>query len=188
MLAFLDKKDSLAGCPVLGAGEHGWVYRVPLQDDLVVAIECVPNPADDYLAQKHYWALESLGFIRHRNLVQLLAYVFGTNSHFLVYEFVPGGSLQDALNKLLGNELTLSWPQRHRILCGVARGLAYLHDGSLGSYFVHRNLNSTKILLDEGYEAKIGDFSRAFSTFRRVIHPIDLTDCFVAPERQGTGR
>jgi serine/threonine protein kinase len=118
--------------------------------------------------------------------VQLLAYVFGTNSHFLVYEFVPGGSLQDALNELLGNELTLSWPQRHRILCGVGRGLAYLHDRSFGSYSVHRDLNPTNILLDDGYEAKIGDFSRASSTFR--FKAADLMDCFIAPERQGFGR
>jgi serine/threonine protein kinase len=185
MLAFLDKKDALAGCRLLGEGGHGRVYQVPLQNGLVVAIECVPKHADGLLARKYYSALESLGSIRHRNLVQLLAHVFGTNSHFLMYEFVPGGSLQDALNELLVMNLTLSWPQRHRILCGVARGLAYLHCGSLGSYFLHRNLNPTSILLDDGYEAKIGDFYRASSTFRFMP---DNLKVFIAPEHPGTGR
>jgi serine/threonine protein kinase len=192
MLAFLDKEDALAGCRLLGCrlygeGGYGRVYRVPLQDDLVVAIKCFRDPfLNDYLGQKYYWYFESLGFIRHRNLVQLLAYVFRANSNFLVYEFVPGGSLQDALNQMAARKLTLSWPQRHRILCGVARGLASLHDGSLGSSFLHRNLKPTNILLDEGYEAKIGDFSLAAIMALEGTHRVPAvffgTDGFVSPE------
>jgi serine/threonine protein kinase len=193
MLAFLDKKDSLAGCRVLGKGEHGRVYRVPLQDDLVVAIMCFRDPfLDDYLGQKYYWYFESLGFLRHRNLVPLLAYVSTTDFHYFVYEFVPGGSLEDALDQMAARKLTLSWPQRHRILCGVARCLSYLHGKPLRSYHVPGNLKPANILLDEGYEAKIGDFSLAAIMALEPTHSttdvIAATVGFIAPEYLQTGR
>jgi serine/threonine protein kinase len=187
MLEFLDKEDALAGCRLLGEGGHERVYQVPLQRDVVVAIKCARYPTLNYLAQKYYWDFESLSFIRHRNLVRLLAYVFRTNCHFFVYEFVPGGSLQDALmNQMAAKKLTLSWPHRHRILCGVARGLASLHDGSLSSSIVHRNLKPANILLDEGYEAKIGDFSLAALNAHVGTHRVPAVfygmDGFVSPE------
>lgn len=200
MLAFLDKEDALAACHVLGEGGNGKVYEVPLQEDFVVAIKCVHHhnmeEADgepiSHDAKQIRAELETLGFIRHRNLVQLLAYVFKSNSHLLVYEFMPGGSLQDALNRMAKGTLTLTWPERHRILCGVAQGLAYLHNESLGSSIVHRDLKPGNILLDYGYEAKLGDFGLAAIVPLKATHAttdvIAGTIGFIAPEYHQTLR
>ena len=199
VLAFLDKDDALAGCRLLGEGGNGKVYQVPLQDELVVAIKCVHNPTTaDFDGEEPYDArqiraeLETLGFIRHRNLVQLFAYVFKTDCHLLVYEFMPKGSLQDALNQMAAGNLTLSWPERHRILCGVAQGLAYLHNESLGSSIVHRDLKPANILLDEGYEAKLGDFGLAAIVPLKATHAstnvVAGTIGFIAPEYHQTLR
>ncbi|KAG0626895.1 hypothetical protein M758_2G159700 [Ceratodon purpureus] len=202
MLAFLDKDDALAGCRLLGQGGNGKVYHVPLQDDLVVAIKCVRNPDQDvegddpkietHDARQIRAELETLGFIRHRNLVQLLAYISKTDSHMLIYEFMPGGSLQDALNRMAAGNLTLSWPERHRILCGVAQGLAYLHNESLGSSIVHRDLKPANILLDERFEAKLGDFGLAAIVPLKATHAstnvIAGTIGFIAPEYHQTLR
>ncbi|XP_024385704.1 uncharacterized protein [Physcomitrium patens] len=200
MLAFLDKEDALAGCRLLGAGGNGKVYQVPLQDDLVVAIKCVRIASDEaeegsdssHDAKQIRAELETLGFIRHRNLVRLLAYIFKEDSHLLVYEYMPGGSLQDALHRVATGNLTLSWPERHRILCGVAQGLAYLHNESLGSSIVHRDLKPANILLDEGYEAKLGDFGLAAVVPLKATHAttevLAGTIGFIAPEYHQTMR
>ena len=198
MLAFLDKEDALAGYRLLGEGGNGRVFQVPLQDDLVVAIKCVRNHAPDedqtinHDAKQIRAELETLGFIRHRNLVQLLAYMFKSDSHLLIYEFVPGGSLQDALNQMAAGTLTLSWPERQKILCGVAQGLAYLHNESLGSAIVHRDLKPANILLDDGFEAKLGDFGLAAIVPLKATHAttdvLAGTIGFIAPEYHQTMR
>nr|APU94844.1 leucine-rich repeat receptor-like protein kinase [Pohlia nutans] len=203
MLAFLDKEDALTDCRVLGEGGNGKVYQVSLQEDFVVAIKCVRHHSEpeqeqeegdpiSHDAKQIRAELETLGFIRHRNLVQLLAYIFKSDSHLLVYEFMPGGSLQDALNRMAKGTLTLSWPERHRILCGVAQGLAYLHNESLGSSIVHRDLKPANILLDEGYEAKLGDFGLAAIVPLKATHAttdvLAGTIGFIAPEYHQTMR
>ena len=103
ILAFLDKDHALAGYRLLREGRNGKVYQVPLEDNVVVAIKCVRSPShnpknedprvETHNARQIRVELETLGFIRHRNLVQLLANIFKTNSHLLVYEFMPSGSL-----------------------------------------------------------------------------------------------
>lgn len=52
---------------------------------------------------------------------------------------------------------TLSWPERLRIAQGTARGLMYIHEYSPRKY-VHGNLKSTKILLDDELQPRISGF------------------------------
>lgn len=55
---------------------------------------------------------------------------------------------------------TLGWKQRFDIICGVARGLAYLHD-EFHISIIHRDIKSSNILLDVDYQPKIADFGLA---------------------------
>ncbi|KAK9108452.1 hypothetical protein Syun_024463 [Stephania yunnanensis] len=103
----------------------------------------------------------------HRsNIVQLLGtcIVDGPDS-FLVFEYAKNGSLKDWLHGGLAMKSQfiascycfLKWNQRLRICLDVAIALQYMHQVMNPSY-VHRNIKSKNILLDEQFNAKIGNF------------------------------
>ncbi|XVE98998.1 hypothetical protein REPUB_Repub03eG0158100 [Reevesia pubescens] len=54
----------------------------------------------------------------------------------------------------------LDWPTRKRIALGSVRGLSYLHN-HCDPKIIHRDVKAANILLDEEFEAVVGDFSLA---------------------------
>ncbi|KAF2538830.1 hypothetical protein F2Q68_00021018 [Brassica cretica] len=101
--------------------------------------------------------VETLGSIRHKNIVKLFSYFSSLDCSLLVYEYMPNGNLWDALHK---GFVHLEWSTRHKIAVGVAQGLAYLHH-DLSPPIIHRDIKSTNILLDVNYQPKVADFGIA---------------------------
>ncbi|KAI8015021.1 Receptor protein-tyrosine kinase CEPR1 [Camellia lanceoleosa] len=150
---------------IVGHGGSGTVYRIELSNGDVVAVKKLwsrktKNSASEdqlFVANELKTEVDTLGSIRHKNIVKLYCYFSSLDCNLLVYEYMPNGNLWDALHK---GKILLDWPIRHQIALGIAQGLAYLHH-DLKPSIIHRDIKSTNILLDINYQPKVADFGIA---------------------------
>ncbi|KAM1025897.1 hypothetical protein ACFX13_039616 [Malus domestica] len=140
----------------IGQGGYGSVY-FGLLGELEVAIKKMRSSR----SKEFFAELKVLCKIHHNNVVELLGYASGSEHLCLVYEFVRNGSLNDHLHDpLLKGNQPLSWTARAQIALDTARGIEYIHDHTKTRY-VHRDIKTSNILLDQGLRAKVADFGLA---------------------------
>lgn len=151
---------------LVGIGGFGEVYKAELKDGSVVAIKKLLQFS--YQGDREFTAeMETLGKIKHRNLVPLLGYCKVGEERLLVYEYMHGGSLDDRLHGDEGTKEKLTWELRKKIACGAARGLCFLHHSCI-PHIIHRDMKSSNVLLDKSLEARVSDFGMA-----RLINALD---------------
>ncbi|RDY12408.1 Receptor-like protein kinase HSL1, partial [Mucuna pruriens] len=144
---------------VIGSGASGKVYKVALSNGEVVAVKklygarSVDSEKDGFEVE-----VETLGKIRHKNIVRLWCCCNSRDSKLLVYEYMPNGSLADLLHS--SKKSLLDWPTRYKIAIDAAEGLSYLHHDCVPP-IVHRDVKSSNILLDDEFGAKVADFGVA---------------------------
>ncbi|XP_020173154.1 receptor-like cytoplasmic kinase 176 isoform X1 [Aegilops tauschii subsp. strangulata] len=129
-----------------------------------------------------YAEVKYLGQLSHPNLVKLLGYCNEDRSQcLLVYEFMPQGSLENHLVRRGLHFQPLSWHLRMKVALGAAKGLAFLHSGNVP--VIQHEFNTSNVLLDSSYNAKLSDFGLA------RMEPMDdlSTDVHAAPEYVDTG-
>ncbi|XP_062101751.1 brassinosteroid LRR receptor kinase BRL1 [Humulus lupulus] len=148
---------------IVGDGSFGLVYKAHLSG-LPVAIKKL-DP-DAFQGFREFRAeMETLGNLRHRNLVKILGYCISGQDRILIYEFIERGNLDIWLHDSSSSStestlsLPLSWATRKKIVKGVANGLNYLH--GLEKPIIHRDIKASNVLLDRDFEARIADFGLA---------------------------
>ncbi|XP_039042729.1 probable receptor-like protein kinase At1g30570 isoform X1 [Hibiscus syriacus] len=166
---------------LIGEGKFGEVYKGLLQDGVLVAIKKrVGEPSEEFIDEACY-----LSSIQHRNLVTLLGYCQENNQQFLVYEYIPNGSVSIHLYGV-GQVSAQKIEFKHRlsIALGAAKGLAHLH--SLSPRLVHKDFKTANVLVDENFIAKVADAGlRNFLGRMDVAGPssqVTADEIFLAPE------
>ncbi|MFS7909186.1 putative protein kinase RLK-Pelle-LRR-I-1 family [Helianthus anomalus] len=130
-----------------------------------VAIKRIDD-TEEIAEQGFYAEIELLTSCKHSNIIPLLGFCDEGDELILIYEYASSGSLNYRLQKMSNNHY-VTWAQRLKICLGVAKGLSFLHTTKGDRQeVVHRDIKSANILLDENFEAKIGDFG--LSTFLSV--------------------
>ncbi|KAG2683844.1 hypothetical protein I3760_10G052300 [Carya illinoinensis] len=162
--------DCLDEDSVIGSGSSGKVYKVVLRNGEVVAVKKlwaggVKKDSESADVEKGQVRdnvfdaeVETLGKIRHKNIVKLWCCCTTRDCKLLVYEYMPNGSLGDLLHSSKGG--LLDWPTRYKIALDAAEGLSYLHHDCVPP-IVHRDVKSNNILLDGDFRARVADFGLA---------------------------
>ncbi|XP_044462480.1 lysM domain receptor-like kinase 4 [Mangifera indica] len=127
-----------------------------------------------------------LNKINHSSLIHLSGVCFNEGNWYLVYEFTDNGSLNDWIYDKRNEGKVLNWAQRIQIALDVATGLEYLHSFTSPPH-VHQDINSSNVLLDSNFRAKIANFSLARPTVGKegefaLTRHIVGTRGFMAPE------
>ncbi|CAI0429144.1 unnamed protein product [Linum tenue] len=173
---------------MIGIGGFGAVYRaiIPNSGSLLAVKKITPNSIQgirEFAAE-----IESLGRLRHKNLVNLQGWCKQRSDLLLVYDYIPNGSLDFFL---YGGQRGLSWEQRFRVLKGIAAGLLYLHE-EWEQVVIHRDVKSSNVLIDGEMNGRLGDFglARLYSHGTAASHTTNVvgTVGYIAPELARTGK
>jgi serine/threonine protein kinase len=107
----------------------------------------------------------TIGRIHHTNVARLIGFCVEGSKRALVYDFMPNSSLDKYISS--GEDhISLTYKQMYDISLGVARGIAYLHQGC-DMQILHFDIKPHNILLDEDFIAKVSDFGLA------KLYPVD---------------
>lgn len=140
---------------ILGKGGSAVVFKGILNEELVAVMRFNSDTMGTKQFRDFINEINVLGKLSHRNLVKLLGYCIHNTERLLVYEYMPAGTLWEHLKP--SGHMPLTWAQRMMISLDVARGIEYLH-GMTQQAFIHRDLKSSNILLDQDLRAKVSDF------------------------------
>ncbi|OAY29367.1 serine/threonine-protein kinase BRI1-like 2 [Manihot esculenta] len=164
----IEATNGFSQASLIGCGGFGEVFKATLKDGSSVAIKKLIRLScqgdREFMAE-----METLGKIKHKNLVPLLGYCKIGEERLLVYEFMEFGSLDEMLHGKVRtrDRRILTWDERKKIARGAAKGLCFLHHNCI-PHIIHRDMKSSNVLLDHELEARVSDFGMA-----RLINALD---------------
>nr|ACZ56417.1 somatic embryogenesis receptor-like kinase 1 [Pinus massoniana] len=182
--------DGFSNRNILGRGGFGKVYKGRLADGSLVAVKRLKEERTPGGELQFQTEVEMISMAVHRNLLRLRGFCMTPTERLLVYPYMANGSVASCLRERAQNDPPLDWPTRKRIALGSARGLSYLHD-HCDPKIIHRDVKAANILLDEEYEAVVGDFGLAKLMDYKDTHvttAVRGTIGHIAPEYLSTGK
>ncbi|KFK29958.1 hypothetical protein AALP_AA7G199700 [Arabis alpina] len=182
--------DNFSNKNILGRGGFGKVYKGRLADGNLVAVKRLKEERTQGGELQFQTEVEMISMAVHRNLLRLRGFCMTPTERLLVYPYMANGSVASCLRERPETQEPLDWPKRQRIALGSARGLAYLHD-HCDPKIIHRDVKAANILLDEDFEAVVGDFGLAKLMDYKDTHvttAVRGTIGHIAPEYLSTGK
>ncbi|KAJ9561361.1 hypothetical protein OSB04_006521 [Centaurea solstitialis] len=204
--------DNFSNRHILGRGGFGKVYKGRLTDGSLVAVKRLKEERTQGGEMQFQTEVEMISMAVHRNLLRLRGFCMTPTERLLVYPYMANGSVASCIRgtniafvlrkkakslfcgfQILvdrpGTQEPLDWPIRKRIALGSATGLVYLHD-HCDPKIIHRDVKAANILLDEEFEAVVGDFGLAMLMDYKDTQ-VTTTVCgtigHIAPEYLATG-
>ncbi|XP_062219410.1 LRR receptor kinase SERK2-like [Phragmites australis] len=182
--------DNFSNKNILGRGGFGKVYKGRLADGSLVAVKRLKEERTPGGELQFQTEVEMISMAVHRNLLRLRGFCMTPTERLLVYPYMANGSVASRLRERQPSEPPLEWDTRRRIALGSARGLSYLHD-HCDPKIIHRDVKAANILLDEDFEAVVGDFGLAKLMDYKDTHvttAVRGTIGHIAPEYLSTGK
>ncbi|MBA0732649.1 hypothetical protein Gogos_016725 [Gossypium gossypioides] len=171
----------------IGSGGFGATYKAEIVPGVVVAVKRLSLGRFQGV-QQFAAEIKTLGRVQHPNLVTLIGYHVSEAEMFLIYNYLPGGNLENFIQER--SRRTVEWRMLHKIALDIACALMYLHDECVPRV-LHRDIKPSNILLDKHFNAYLSDFGLARLLGTSETHATtDVAGTFgyVAPEYAMTCR
>ncbi|GJR97814.1 pollen receptor-like kinase 3 [Tanacetum coccineum] len=164
-----------AAAEVLGNGGLGSAYKATLASGVSVVVKRI-REMNQMTKDVFDAEMKKLAKLRHKNILTPLAYHFRKEEKLLVSEYVARGSLLYVLHGDRGNShAELTWPNRLKIIKGVARGMGFLHSEFSSYPLPHGNLKSSNVLIGSDYEPLLSDYA-----FHPLLNSTPTAQCMFA--------
>ncbi|CAJ2640948.1 probable inactive receptor kinase At5g67200 [Trifolium pratense] len=167
---------------LLGRGCLGTTYKAVLDNRLIVTVKRLDCGKMGVHVNKDVFErhMESVGGLRHPNLVPLRAYFQANQERLIIYDYQPNGSLYSLIHGSKSSRARpLHWTSCLKIAEDVAQGLSYIHQAWR---LVHGNLKSTNVLLGPDFEACITDYCLSVLTNPSTFDEVGDSAPYRAPE------
>ncbi|XP_071720199.1 uncharacterized protein [Rutidosis leptorrhynchoides] len=176
---------------LIGQGGFGKVYKGRLirfgEQTVVIAARRLHYHYGQ--GDLEFWQeISMLSDLKHDNLVCFLGYCNENGENIIINKYENHESLDKYLK-----DSNLTWMQRLQICVGVARAMNYIHFDVGHNYSViHRNIKSSKILLDENRKPKLSGFEHALKNTSDRRHRLLLSEVigtigYIDPTYEKTG-
>ncbi|KAK4794640.1 hypothetical protein SAY86_012634 [Trapa natans] len=143
-----------ASAYILGGSGGSIVYKAVLDNGTAYAVRRIGESGVERF-KDFEGHVRTVAKLRHPNLVRVRGFYWGDDDKLVIYDYVPSGNLSNIAyrNKGSSSPFHLTLETRLKIVRGVARGLAYVHDKKQ----VHGNIKPNNILLGSDTEPVISD-------------------------------
>jgi len=81
---------------IIGEGGYGIVYKLQVNQHPTLAVKKLKTCLESERSFEN--ELDTLGTVKHRNLVKLKGFCSAPNVKLLIYDFLPGGNLDQLLH------------------------------------------------------------------------------------------